>query len=813
MLFDDERGLPLPLGASSDAPRKGGRRKASEAVDKNHSEAESVAVTYAEVAISLQADSSRMATVAGAPPPAPAPGGPLAAPSWRSVGPTSMPNGQTYGASRVVVSGRVAAIAVDPSDRNHILVGSAGGGVWESRNRGVSWTPRTDGMPTLTTGAIAFTPSNPRIVYVGTGEGNFYWRLGAGVLRSTDGGATWSVLATNPFMGSGFYDLLVDPANANHLLSATTGGLHESTDGGLHWTQRRAGLCWDLSMHPSGGATAEVFAGCQDGLFRSTNSGQTWTAVALPGAPASFNRMAVAHSRSNPNVVYVFAAGGATAFLWRRTAAGGAFTAIAPPAGLSTGQAWYDWFLAVAPDTENRIYLGAIDAYRGELSGATWSWADISSKPTGDSIHPDQHAIAFDPTDANMLYVGCDGGLFRSANRGVNWEPLNNGLVITELEYLAQDYGSSRFLLAGTQDNGSIRYTGSSVWEHVNDGDGGDCSVNRANPNTVFCTRFNMGVFRSTTKGGWGSFGWIGPSVPAGFQNLFYPPMESCNDTIAQAGSSAYISRDNGTNWTSVALPVGCVASAMYMPTVGRVLVGCTNGQIFRIDWSGAAWSAATALTTPRANAWVSDLFVNPGSLNRIWATSTSTGGGRVFRSDDGGVNWIDRTAGLPALPINAVEVDPANANRIWVAADLGVFQSLDAGATWGAFSLGLPNVLIGDLLFHPHARVLRAGTRNRGAWEIPVDGWLTQPICGVQFNGTLPGNGQTRYFTFGWPATWHMIWTIMPTSIRPGAPQVSWQVQVERASAEFATYWITVKNLTPDQVTFEGRYAILSKY
>jgi hypothetical protein len=255
------------------------------------------------------------------------------------------------------------------------------------------------------------------------------------------------------------------------------------------------------------------------------------------------------------------------------------------------------------------------------------------------------------------------------------------------------------------------------------------------------------------------------------------------------------------------------MSNAMYIPTTNKVFVGCSNGRIFRLDWSGAAWSAAIPLTTPRNNAEVSDLFISPGNLNRIWVTYTNPGGGRVFRSDDGGANWTDLSAGLPNLPMNAVEVDPTNASRIWVAADLGVYQSFDAGATWGTFSRGLHNAIVGDLLFHPHARVLRAGTRNRGAWEVPVDGWLKQPICAVQFTGSLPGNGQQRWFTFNWPATWHMVWTVMPTSVRPGAPQISWQVQVERASAEFATYWITVTNLTPDPVTFEGRYAILSKY
>jgi hypothetical protein len=184
-----------------------------------------------------------------------------------------------------------------------------------------------------------------------------------------------------------------------------------------------------------------------------------------------------------------------------------------------------------------------------------------------------------------------------------------------------------------------------------------------------------------------------------------------------------------------------------------------------------------------------------------------------VFRSDNGGQAWIDRTAGLPALPINAISIDDWNSNRVWVAADLGVYQSWDAGATWSDFSATLPNAFVGDLVFHPNARVLRAGTRNRGVWEIPVDGWMTQPICGTQWTGSLAANAAGRWFTFGWPATWHMLWTAVPTSPAPGAPQLTFRTQVERADAEHVTYWITVRNLTGAPITFEGRYCILSRY
>lgn len=733
-------------------------------------------------------------------------------PAWRLIGPLRIPNGQTYGASRIDVAGRVSAVAVDPSNGNHILCGSAGGGIWETRDGGQTWTPRADRMPTLTTGAIAFDPHSPNVVYAGTGEGNFYAGLGAGVLRSTDGGATWAVQAAAPFVGSGFHDLIVDPADSNHLLAATTSGLFTSSDGGASWTQRRTARVWSISMHPAGGASAEVLAACSDGLYRSADSGQSWAIVNLPNVPASWNRLAVDHARSNPAVAYAFGAAGNAAYLYRRGPRG-VWQRISTPGDLSTGQAWYDWYVAAAPDVDTQVYLGAIEVHRGDLSGSNWAWTTISAKQSGDSIHPDQHAITFHPTDPNTIFAGNDGGLYRSPNRGVNWQSLNAGLAIAEIEYMAQDPGSARWLMGGTQDNGTISYPGGATWDHIADGDGGDCAVNSIDPNMIFHSYFYMGLDRSTDRGQ--TWKWIPTASrdPNVYRQLFYPPVDGRGDTIAQAGESVFVSRDNGDHWAQFALPNRIVASAMYVPTPDLVYIGTYNGRIFRISWNGSAWNGPTELTSPRANAWVSDLYVDATNTNRIWATHTTIGGGRVFQSTDGGSSWTDRSAGLPSLPMNAVEVDPGNPNRVWVAADVGVYQSFNGGASWSSFSNGLPNMLVVDLIYHRHARLLRAGTRNRSVWEIAVDGELQQPVCGVQWTGTLNAQQTQRWFTFNWPATWHIVWTVMSTTAQSGAPQVRWNVQVERANAEFITYWISVTNLTASPVTFEGRYCILSYY
>jgi BNR/Asp-box repeat len=744
--------------------------------------------------------------------------------AWRPLGPTVMRNGQTYGqgiGSRVDVSGRVAAIAVDPKDRRHVLVGAAGGGVWESRDTGATWTPRGDGLATLTVGALCFDPHTVGTVYLGTGEGDAYARLGQGVYRSTDGGATWSLAAGAPFIGVGFYQIVADPNTQGLLFAASRAGLYISSNGGTTWAQARGARCWSISVHPAGSAT-EVLAGCLDGLFRSTDAGSTWNAVTLPGTPnpANIRRLAVSHAPTNGEVAWAWAAtdplipisptqSQPTPRLWRRTTAGGGFSALSTNPGQRTGQASYDWHAHGSPASDASVYVGEINLYRVDVAANTVTWSNLSSKVNGDSIHPDQHTVAFDPVDPAVLYAGCDGGIFRSPDQGLHWTDLNDGLAITEIEFLAQDPGSSRWLLAGTQDNGTIRYVGQPIWDHVADGDGGDCGVNSVNPDVVYHEYYRMAVARSEDRGQTWRDVATGDRDPNVYRQLFYPPLEASGSTVAQAGESVFISRDSALTFTEVPLPDRSVASAMTMPSADTIYLGTTDGRAFRISWTGAAWQAPVELASPRS-AYLSDLYVDPANPSRMWATSTFINGGRVFRSDNGGSSWSDCSAGLPNLPINAVEVDPRNANRVWAAADKGVWESIDGGSSWHSISLGLPNAIAADLLYHRHARVLRAGTRNRGVWEYEVER-LTEPRCGVQWTGTLQAGESRRWFTFRWPASWHVLWTVMPTTVLPGAPELGWDVQVERADAEYVTYWITVSNRTDQAVSFEGRYAITS--
>jgi photosystem II stability/assembly factor-like uncharacterized protein len=654
--------------------------------------------------------------------------------TWQPLGPDRIPDGQTYGSGTATMAGRITAIAVDPGNPQHLLAGSAAGGIWETTDGGDTWAARTDDQPTLSIGAIAFDPADPSVVYAGTGEGNSeYFHLGQGLLVSSDGGTTWALVAADVFADIGFYRLVVDPRNGKRLLAATTGGAAMSEDGGTSWALLHRGLTWDVSLAQLGDEE-EILLGAPDGLFSAR--GGAGTSVDLPGLTAldpDRERMAVAHVPADPAKAYVFAATQGEARLWHRSSADGSFEPVELPSFgigeyvenvLDVAQASYDWHLSVPLARDDTIYLGAIEIVKGVRSGDNWEWSDISSRVDGgDSIHPDQHTMAFDAQSPEVIYAGNDGGIFRSPDGGDSWESLNAGLAISEVEYLTQRPDESVWLLAGLQDNGTIRRENGNAWTQVRLGDGGDCGTDMAEPDVCFHSYYFMYMERSSHRGDPDSWQNITPPDNDQLIKLFYPPVEVHGDVVVKAGQIVYVSTESGANWAEVALPQPSagrpsVASALAVPTAERVLVGTIRGEVFKIDLENGAWGEPAALASPREG-WISDLVVDAASPQRYWATFSSPGA--VFRSDDAGSTWSDVTANLPEIPVNAVITDPADSDRVWVACDVGVFESTDAGGSWSVFGVGLPNALAVDLLFYAPERLLRVGTRSRGVWEAAV--------------------------------------------------------------------------------------------
>jgi hypothetical protein len=592
-----------------------------------------------------------------------------AGPAWRPLGPFAVPHGRTAGSgpgSRPRVAGRVAAVAVDPGDPGHLLAG--GGGVWESRDGGLTWSPRTDGQPTAAIGALAFAPGDPAVAYAGTGQGEALAALGVGLLRSEDGGATWRALVARELLGAGVFDLLVDPADPGRVLAATTSGLWASADGGTGWERRLAGRSWSLSAWSvSGWAGGELLAGGELGLHRSEDAGATWRPVPLAAAPAALDRVAVAHGAGG-RVAYVFAAGDGVGHLWRREHPDGDLDPVKPPPDLNSRMAWHHWACAADPVDPGVVWLGAAGLHRGARGGdGRWAWADLTARPSGDSLPLGQHAVAFGPGDPLSLYVAGEGGLYRSPDGGRSWRSLGVGLAVAEVDQLTDH---AAWLLAGAGDLGTLRYEGGEVWCPVGPGD---------------------------------------PALAVGGELV-----------VAGPGGGLAVSADGGSSWAAVPLPPARGAvTALAAAGPDRLLAGTSEGELLRLERAGGGWVVA-GVARPRGG-WVAGVAADPGRPGVAWAAWSDPRGGRVWRSADGGATWADAGGGLPGVPVGAVVPNPDRPATVFAATDAGVWWSRDDGAAWEPLGRGLPNTPALALALRRDG-LLRAGLLGRGVWELPLD-------------------------------------------------------------------------------------------
>ena len=284
---------------------------------------------------------------------------------------------------------------------------------------------------------------------------------------------------------------------------------------------------------------------------------------------------------------------------------------------------------------------------------------------------------------------------------------------------MAQLEGDATWIIGGTQDNGTLRHDGAETWKQIALGDGGDCGVDEGG-GLCYHSYFGMWIERAATTGS-ARFKWknVSPPFSSGYEALFYPPMDVQGTHIAKAGISVYVSADSGTSWAEIKLPTGSEkASALTFASSKKLFVGTTNGQLFQIERT-TSWASAkvTQLTTP-VNGYLSDIVLHSGS---IWISSSKIGVAHVLQSTDDGASWLNRSSTLPDIPINAIVVDPKDAARIFAASDHGVYQTVDGGSSWSTFSNGLPNVVVSDLILHESRRLLRAGTKSRGAWEVSI--------------------------------------------------------------------------------------------
>jgi hypothetical protein len=698
--------------------------------------------------------------------------------NWLPLGPSVVLNGQTVG--KQPIAGRVSGLAIAPGGQV-VYAASANGGVFRSDDGGTSWRALMDGFdidPTnfgsasVACGAIAIDAGDPNRVYVGSGEGDtdlmFREHLrvtdalpayrGVGALRSDDGGSKWILEESAPSLaGESFFALAVDPGNRENVIGATSNGLYRrvvDAAGKYRWEKQHTGIYSSVVAAAAGGSTRFVAAEWGKGVIHSTNGGQTWSALAAGFPNSGFGRIALGMQANNPSLVYALlsSANGGVSGLYRLDASGGWKKISGVPNILPGSQGMYDLAIAVAPGDPNLIYIGGDRTGSYPFSGniqrcviqpAGAAYKVKSSTSIGEQAHADIHCLVHTPADPTELWCGCDGGVYlnRNPKAGGQFASQNSGLSCLCTNFLAQHPTDPNILITGLQDNGTARTTSGPIWTHVQDGDGGYCAIHWADPSRVL-VYMNGYVFRSTDGGATFSDNPVlspsGDTMTLPVVTAPYNATRPAEANIVAVGAAReiYLSNDFGSTWPAgqrIALPddAGSIfALTLASPT--RLFAGTTTGKVFRADRSGSTWSLAqldNAHTGPLGlQGLITDVAVDwsDATLASVYVAFGGQGDDRrrVWRFD--GTKWEARSGpdtghNLLNVEHNAMAVDRAAPDNVYVGADIGVWHSRDRGLTWEPLENGLPDAPVYDLQIHPTQRLLRAATHGRGIYELAL--------------------------------------------------------------------------------------------
>ena len=734
-----------------------------------------------------------------------------AAPAFTSLGPTYRPSiaGNSGVPNGSDDSGLVTNIAPHPTDPKTLLVATAGGGVWKSTDGGGTWKLATGDVGPLQIGAVAYSPSDPSRAYAGTGAGDassyvlgpgwtphYPLRVGVGLLISTDGGESWRPSKTAPSEAGGphglFWQVLVDPKEPSVLLTAGDKGIQRSTDGGDTFATvlSTEGAPWATDLVRSPAAPDTVYASTwgnkvAGGVHRSTDGGLTWAdrSAGLPGTGKTRSRVDLAVAPSDPSRLYALVSGyGEQLDMARSTDGGGTWQALGlesmePAVDIVRTQGDFATVVAVDPKRPDTVYAGGYDAWKSTDAGATWTrisdWLGGERKPP--YLHADHHAIVFGAD--GTIYFGNDGGIFSSSSGGASFQSLNRGIVSIMVSDLCQDPTRPERIAFGAQDNGSMLRTSGTDWRMTITGDGYGCVLHPTEVNVIVATAQRESFWKT----------WDGkefsPSVDGltearsakgVFGTVVVPHPTDPGTFFTFTLRNVWKTTDYADSWSAIgnSLPVtNAIVDLAISPVDPRTLVLVDyKGLVFRTTDGGTIWKKVGSVGS---GSNYSKIRIDRKGRLYVATRAPQKEKERLFTSADG-ENWaaISRSGlsdGLPDLPINALEVDPASENVLWVGSFTGLYRSGNAGATWQRFGTGLPNVPVTAIKPFPDGSRLRVGTFGRGVWE----------ALGTDPGGTLPSPGGT-----GEPPL-AAAFTFEPASPAPGE-----RVSFQEASAGIASGW-----------------------
>ncbi|MCX6226823.1 MAG: T9SS type A sorting domain-containing protein [Bacteroidia bacterium] len=682
-------------------------------------------------------------------------------PQWTSLGPRGIESTSAWGR----ISGRVRVIAVHPTDPQTLYIGAASGGLWKSADGGANWSDFGYGLESQTFGAIAIDPKNPEVVYAGSGECSYLTAIinfsGRGLYKSLDGGRSWILITNGIGTQTHFADLGVSPYNSSLVLGAMASGdmylssslpnegIWRSADAGLTWSRTlEADDAFDIEFHPTDANKIYAAIGggnSNSGFYISNDQGLTWIKSNDGLDPTKIHRIQIDISKSNPDFIYAvtYDLNGSSELgitsAWKSINGGTSWTRISAGTKLGgfDGSSWYDQgfydlCIAVDPVNPDHVLIGNVELHR-TTNGSTFAPVrPYGSDGFGSLVHCDYHQLVYAPSNPNILYIGCDGGVFRSEDKGYTAASKNKGLKTLQFYRIASHPSNPGIFMGGMQDNSSaITVDGGRTWNSILSGDGMECFFDPADFAEFYYGSWQNGVLLKGIIGGTGSTviynakgAWITP--------FFMHPAD--NRILYTANTKILKSTNAGQTFGVISGPsdvapanISTMAQNQVNPDIMIFATGLTKwpqmGSVIVVKIStdgGATWADVTA-NIPGETRWISRVVTDPVDANTFYVLKTGfSPGNKIYKTNDLGQTWSNISGDLPDLPCSDLFIDPENTRQMFLANDIGVYWSTDGGVSWEYASEGMSVVpaIDFDYVKIDSVRYLRVGTFGRSAYQ-----------------------------------------------------------------------------------------------